>query len=178
MHRSQQIAVGPIVVAFGALLLLVSLFLNWYEPGFTAWTVFEALDLLLAALALASLAMAAQALGVGLPGARLPSGALLGVAVAALVIVVSQVINPPPAAVDSEEEVGVWLALGAVLVLAAGAALGSSYVSVVRVGEPGEPASTGPAPHRPGAPPPAAEPPEGEAPTSPMPPRSGPEPPA
>ncbi|MDQ3586893.1 MAG: hypothetical protein M3375_00865, partial [Actinomycetota bacterium] len=150
MNQTRQIALGPVLAGVAALVLLVSLFCDWYEPGFTAWTVFEVLDLLLAALALASLGMAAQALGVGLPRARLPGSALLGVAVVALVIVVSQVIHHPPGAVDRDTDIGVWLALGAVIVLAVGAALGSSYVSVVRVGEPEGSASAGGAPDRPG----------------------------
>lgn len=145
MDRPRQIALGPVVAGAAALVLLVSLFLDWYEPGVSAWTVFEVLDLLLAVLALASLGMAAQALGVGAPGVRLPARALLAVAAVALVIVVSQLVNHPPLT-GRGEEVGIWLALGAALVLVAGAALGSSYVSVVRVGEPGGsvPADTAP----------------------------------
>lgn len=185
MNQPRQIAVGPALAGVAALVLLVSLFLDWYEPGFSAWTVFEVLDLLLAALALAALGMAAQALGVGLSRAALPGSALLGVAVVALVIVVSQVIHHPPAAMDRDPEIGLWLALGAVIVLAAGAALGSSYVSVVRVDQPGGSAPGGVAPGRAGpetagTPPagtPLRAPGEEDVSTRPMPP-SGPERPA
>ena len=138
MGQTRQIALGPVLAAVAALVLLVSLFLDWYEPGFSAWTVFEFLDLLLAVLALASIGIAAQGLGLGLSGARVPRGALLPVAVVALVIVSSQLIQHPPVAVGRGVEIGAWLALGAVVVLVAGAALGTSYVSVVRVGGPGE----------------------------------------
>ena len=48
-------------MGLGALLLLVSLFLDWYEPDVTAWEAFEVLDLLMAALALAALVAAAGA---------------------------------------------------------------------------------------------------------------------
>lgn len=168
MDRTRQIALGPALAGVAALVLLVSLFCDWYEPGFSAWTVFEVLDLLLAALALASMGMAAQALGVGLPRLRLPGGALLGVAGVALVIVVSQVIHHPPGAGDRGTEIGVWLALGAVVVLVVGAALGSSYVSVVRVGESqGSPPGGGP-PVRPGTPP-VGTPPVGTPPAGPPP---------
>ena len=54
--NARRIEIGPLAVLAGSLLLLVSLFLDWYElqpdTGFTAFTVFEFLDLLLAALAL------------------------------------------------------------------------------------------------------------------------------
>lgn len=67
MGQTRQIALGPVLAAVAALLLLVSLFLDWYEPGFSAWTVFEFLDLLLAVLALASIGIAAQASDWGCP---------------------------------------------------------------------------------------------------------------
>jgi hypothetical protein len=146
------------VAGFAALVLLGSLFVDWYEPGLTAWTAFEVLDLVLAALALATIAVAAQSLGAGFVKARLPEGVLLGVAAAALVIVVSQLINHPPRALARDPDAGIWLALGASLVLLAGAALGSSHLSVVRVEEaPGHGASP-------------RTPAEQEAPTRPMPP--------
>ena len=56
-------ALGPLVAALGALLLIVSLFLDWYED-LTAFTVFEFLDLLLFGLALVTLAALAATLGV------------------------------------------------------------------------------------------------------------------
>ena len=90
--------------------------------------------------------------------ARLPDGLLLAVAGAIMVIVVSQLINHPPRALGRDSAAGIWLALGAALVLLAGAALGSSYVSVVRVGEAPE-AGT-----------PSRAPGEHDAPTRPIPP--------
>lgn len=117
----------------------------------------------------------------GLSGARVPRGALLAVAVVALVIVGSQLIQHPPVAVGRGVEIGAWLALGAVVVLVAGAALGTSYVSVVRVGGPG---GSGPAAPRSTATPepthtPSPEPPLAgdDPPTQPIS-RSGPERPA
>jgi hypothetical protein len=133
VDQTRPVAIGPLLAGLAGLVLLGSLFVDWYEPG-TAWTVFEVLDLVLAALALATIAVAAQSLG--LVKARLPEGLLLGVAAAALVIVVSQLINHPPRALARDPDVGIWLALGASVLLLAGAALGSSYVSVVRVEEP------------------------------------------
>ena len=42
--------IGPLIVAVGSLVLLVSLFLDWYGDQ-TAWGAFEVADVLIAALA-------------------------------------------------------------------------------------------------------------------------------
>ena len=52
--------IGPLIVAVGSLVLLVSLFLDWYG-GETAWGAFEVADVLIAALALAALVAVARA---------------------------------------------------------------------------------------------------------------------
>ena len=59
---TRRIEAGPVLVGLGALLLLISLFLDWYQPAVTAWEAFEVLDLLLAALAIAALIAAAGAI--------------------------------------------------------------------------------------------------------------------
>ena len=50
--------IGPLIVAVGSLVLLVSLFLDWYGDQ-TAWGAFEVADVLMAALAVAALVAAA-----------------------------------------------------------------------------------------------------------------------
>ena len=45
---SNRFELGPVILAIGALLLIASLFTEWYEPELTAWNAFEWLDLLLA----------------------------------------------------------------------------------------------------------------------------------
>ena len=124
---SRRIDARELLAALGGLLVLISLFLEWYEPdqgavfrgnGITGWEAFEALDLVLAALALAVIATGAQSLGtVGSLGGRmlLPLGALL------LIIVVVQIASPPPVAWGADVALGGWLALaGSLVVLAAG----------------------------------------------------------
>jgi hypothetical protein len=118
---------GAIAAGLGAALLFVSLFLHWYAPGLTAWTVFEVWDLVLAALALWTLVMAAGRLGLG---ERRPDGWLLTPAVAAVVLVVAALINHPPAAIGRSPEVGSWLALVASLVMVAGSALSVARITV------------------------------------------------
>ena len=175
MTGSERIDVGPPIAALGALLLLVSLFLDWYEPGLTAWTVFEALDLVLAALALACLVGAAARLGVGVPGGRALGSHFAVLGVLALVLVLSQLINHPPAAVDEDPETGLWLGLGGAGLLALGALLSVTRISFavdVERREPGRPGDEPAAGSPPGAPARAgAEPPVrhgGERETTPL----------
>ncbi|HEY6673240.1 MAG TPA: hypothetical protein VIZ91_12140, partial [Solirubrobacterales bacterium] len=58
-----SLPVGPLVAAIGAVLLIVSLFLNWYEGDLEGFTVFEVLDLLLVLTALLTIVSLAGGLG-------------------------------------------------------------------------------------------------------------------
>ena len=103
--------VGPLVAAVGAVLLVVSLFLDWYER-ITGFTAFEFLDLLLVMCALLTIASLAGGLGLVKPAPRpLVS---LAVAVFTVLVVASQVVNHPPIAAGEGgpgKDVGIWLAL-------------------------------------------------------------------
>lgn len=127
---------GAVVAGVGAILLLVSLFLDWYE-GMSGWTAFEVLDLVLAGLAVLALLAAAERLGYATPlGVR--GRGLVVVGVAAVVIIASQLLNHPPAATGRAPQVGAWLALGSSILIAAGGlrALGRISVEVVVDREP------------------------------------------
>lgn len=123
---TRRIEAGPVLVGLGALVLLVSLFLAWYEPDVTAWEAFEVLDLLLAALGIAALAGAAGAIR---PDATVVERRWLpAIAAAVTIIVASQLLDPPPA-VAGDPETGAWLALGAAIVLCVGTLLSLGRVS-------------------------------------------------
>jgi hypothetical protein len=130
--RQTQLAVGPLVAAVGAVLLIVSLFLDWYR-GITGFTVFEFIDLLLLLLAVATIASLAGALGLVRPS---PSPTvLLGVALFTLFVVLSQLINDPPvvalAGVGApDQDIGIWLALSGAALMVAGAVLGYASISL------------------------------------------------
>jgi peptidoglycan/LPS O-acetylase OafA/YrhL len=118
---TRRLDAGPLLVTLGALLLLVSLFLNWFEGEITAWEAFEVWDL-----ALFVLALGAIGAGMGLTAQdaeRTESRLLIAGVVAVAVIVASQIIDPPPAAAGQDPDTGAWLALGAALVMCAGAVL-------------------------------------------------------
>jgi hypothetical protein len=157
MTRSRDIETGPLAVAAGAVLLLVSLFLDWFEPELSAWITFEALDLVLAALAVAALAGAAGRLGLPpLVGDR----ALVPLGAIAVVVVASQLVDRPPAALDGGPEVGAWLALLGAVVMLVGGVVSVARISLsVRVGERAPPPPPPASPDTPTAPLPEEEPP-------------------
>jgi hypothetical protein len=124
---TRRLETGPLLVMLGAVLLIVALFLPWYGPDeFGAWEVFEVWDLALAALGIASLLAAAGLLTPDI--AALDRRWLPATALAALVIVAVQIVDPPPAATGLDPDTGAWLALGAAVVMGIGAVLTFSRV--------------------------------------------------
>src|ERR671935_508580 len=95
---------GLVVAAIGAALLFVSLFLDWFDPGGTAWTVFELNDLVLAALALSTLFIAAVSLLARARPQRFPTGGIPYAGAGALIIVVGMLIQHPPSALHSSPQ--------------------------------------------------------------------------
>lgn len=120
-----RIDAGSGLVAVGAAVLLVSLFLDWYEPGLNAWSAFEIVDLALAGLAGAAIVGAAGPPG---PGAAMVRWGPL-VSLAAFVLVAAQIVDLPPD-LDGGREAGAWLALAATLAMGAGSALAAASISV------------------------------------------------
>jgi hypothetical protein len=114
------------LVAVGATLLLVSLFVRWFRPGGDAWAIFELVDVVLAGAALAGLAHALA------DPLRFPALArwMPLLAGATLVIVAVQAIDPPPAARGAERATGLWLAFAGSLLMAGGAALSAADIAV------------------------------------------------
>ena len=118
---TRRLEAGPLLVALGALLLVVSLFLNWFAGEVTAWQAFEVWDV-----ALLVLGLSAIVTGIGLATQQneLVDRRLIPPLVAVVAVVVaSQIIDPPPAAAGQDPDTGAWLALGAALVMCAGAVL-------------------------------------------------------
>jgi hypothetical protein len=113
--------VAAVVVVIGGALLFASLFVSWYDPGTSGWTAFEVLDLVLAFAALVALSA-----GIGaLFGERWPEHArfvpVIGLVTA--VIVLTQLIDPPPLVHDASRKAGGFLALAAALILVGGGVL-------------------------------------------------------
>jgi peptidoglycan/LPS O-acetylase OafA/YrhL len=167
----ERINGGQALVVVGAIVLLVSLFLHWYEPSRSAWTVFEAWDLVLAAIAVGAIAAVIPLRPSGVDRHVVPERWLPALAVAALVIVVVALVNHPPAARGVSPEVGAWLALGASIVLVAGAILSRARISlVISLRSTGSTRAEAPPPP---VPEPAGDDLEAETATQPLPPQSG-----
>lgn len=123
---SKKIEFGSVLSAVGACLLLISLFLNWFQPALTAWQAFEVIDLLLAAIAVAVLVLVGGDLGAGGYGSQ-PWSVWLGAA--AVIVVASQLINHPPSATNAGLMSGAWLALAGSILILGGAIMTASRVS-------------------------------------------------
>jgi hypothetical protein len=124
MTMPRRFDLGRAVLVAGSALLLISLFLDWYDTGQTGWQVFEALDLVLAALAVAGMVAA-------LRPDLVPPWSAWAVPLAAVVIVALQLIdNPPAASPDADPDAGAWVALGGALLMAAGSSLSLTSISV------------------------------------------------
>jgi hypothetical protein len=160
--RQTQIPVGPLLAAIGGVLLIVSLGMNWYGDR-SAFTAFEVWDLVLVLLGLATLVLLAEA--VGLLHGVVRSGTGLIVGAAALVIVLTQLINHPPAGIHLDEATGLWLGLGGSALMLAGAVLSTARVAISVEPRRGRTVTTA------GPPPPDEEPTIRSEPQPPPPPR-------
>lgn len=151
MSARGEVEAGPLLAAVGGAALLVSLFLDWYDV-FSAWTIFELVDLLLAGLALAAIGGALSSLGVV---RWVPVRALPAIGALAFVVTTAQLLNHPPAGIDRDLEIGAWLGFASATLMLLGGIVSVARVSfAVNVAErDGE---------GPGA---AAQAPAGEAPT-------------
>ncbi len=118
---TRRLDAGPLLVTLGAVLLLVSLFLYWFEGDVTAWQAFEVWDVVLLVLAIGGIVLG---VGLAVPDAEVIDRGWLPFGVGAVaVIVASQIVDPPPAVAGRNADVGAWLALGSALIMCAGAVL-------------------------------------------------------
>jgi hypothetical protein len=127
----------------GGLLLVISLFVSWYDPGVDAWTAFEVFDL-----ALVAAGAYGAFLGAGiLTGDRWPLSGRTPLLIGgfAFVVVVFQLLQPPPAVHGADLRTGAWLGLvGSAGLLAGGWLATGGELPARRRGGPGP--GTGPPP--------------------------------
>jgi hypothetical protein len=123
---TRRFDIGPVLVALGALVLLVGLFLDWYG-GLNAWNSFELADVVLAVLAVTALAAAAGLLA---DTELLDRRALPWLAGATFVLVAAELINPPPGAGGQALGLGAWLCFAAAVAMVAGTVLIFGRVSL------------------------------------------------
>jgi hypothetical protein len=141
----ERIDGGRALAALGAIALIVSLFLHWFDPltvvrlaglqasggALTGWEAFEFLDLLLTFLALVVIIHAVPALGRAVHAPDEPSGLFPAIGIVAFVIVAVSLINHPPAAAGRSLAFGAWLGFAGAVLMAAGGILSAARVSIV-----------------------------------------------
>jgi hypothetical protein len=127
----ERIDGGRALAGIGAIVLIVSLFLDWFKPAITAWDAFEVLDLVLTFLALVVIVHAAPPLARTVRAPEEPSALFPIIGIVAFVLVAAALINHPPAAIGHDPAAGAWLALGGAALMAAGGILSAARISVV-----------------------------------------------
>jgi hypothetical protein len=134
---TRRLEAGPVLVTLGALLLLASLFLDWYEPGISAWQAFEVWDVVLLVLAVGCIV---AGIGLAVPDLDVVDRRWLPWAAGAVTLIaVSQILDPPPAASGQDPELGGILALVGALVMIAGGLLTFGRVGIALTMEPRDP---------------------------------------
>lgn len=114
----RRLSAGEWIAATAGIVLLVSLFLTWYDPGVSGWEAYSVTDVILALAAL--LAIASWAAGAGdrtHPTAVAPLSLALPVALVAAVLVLYRTVDPPG---GLDRALGAWLGLAAVVGILAG----------------------------------------------------------
>jgi len=142
----RRFEIGPLIVAVGSLVLLVSLFLDWYG-GASAWDAFEVADVLLAALAIAALVAALGQIAEEIT--LLDRGWLPPLVLAATLLVIAELLSPPPVVGGADPQEGAWLAFAATLVMLLGTVLSLGRVSFSFAIEGREPQRVAAVDHRP-----------------------------
>lgn len=145
----QRFEAASALSLLGAVLLLVSPFLAWFEPGGSGWELFELLDLVLLGIAAAAGVLATMRLLIlptNVSGRAMPVLGAIG-----FVAVLATIAQPPPDAFDADVRFGAWLALFSCALIVGGGMLDAARISVsVSVGgrpdEPPVPPADPPAP--------------------------------
>jgi hypothetical protein len=121
----RRLRAGEWITGLGGALLLVALFLPWYDEGAvspTGWQSFTVIDVVLAAVGLAALLVPVITAQQRAPAVPLAMEALVDLAgLVALVLVLIRVVNLPGDA--SARAAGLWVGLVATVVIVAGAAV-------------------------------------------------------
>jgi hypothetical protein len=120
----RRLRAGEWVTALGGAALLVALFLPWYDEGAAspnAWESFAIVDVILALVGLAAVLLVAVTATQSAPAVPIAMDAFVTLAgVVALVLMLVKTANLPGDA--DGRELGLWLGLGASLVVSMGGA--------------------------------------------------------
>jgi hypothetical protein len=116
----RRLRAGEWIAGISGVVLLVSLFAPWYEPGtLSAWEALAALDVLLAFVAAAGVLLPIVTATQRVPAVPIALAALVTlIGVVGVILVLLRVLDTPDVA--SGREWGIWLALAGALGIVAG----------------------------------------------------------
>jgi hypothetical protein len=124
---SRRLRPGELLAAAGGVVLLASMFLDWYGPvgrtdGVTAWQAFTVADVLIAIVALFAIALAVAQVALRGPALPVALGVITSaVTIAGVIVVVFRLIDQPGPNNLVELRAGAWIGLAGALAAAAGA---------------------------------------------------------
>ena len=126
---------GDLLVLVGAIVLLVSLFLNWWtgpadQVLVSAWTALEVADLVLAAIAVIAILLVLPAPPCKADFNKSGAAWLPWLGPISLVVIAAALINDPPAVNGLSLAVGAWIGLGGAIAMTVGGILRRVGLSV------------------------------------------------
>jgi hypothetical protein len=120
-----RLRLGEVVAALGAVIVLLSLWLDWYvpagEPARTGWQAFGLLDVLIAVAIVTALALpiaVAARRSLAVPVALSVTVTVLGTL--ATILVAYRLVNPPGRNESVDLAAGAWIGLAGIAILALG----------------------------------------------------------
>ena len=126
---------GDLLVLVGAIVLLVSLFLNWWsgptgEISVSAWTALEIADLVLAALGVIAIILVLPASPGNVNFNKAGAAWLPWLGPIAILVIGASLIGDPPSVNGLSLAVGAWIGLGGAVMLSVGGFLRRVGVSI------------------------------------------------
>ena len=128
-------SIGDLLVLTGAIILLVSLFLNWWsgptdEVSVSAWTALEVVDLILAALSVIAIILVLPASPGKVEFNKAGAAWLPWLGPIAILLIGASIIHDPPTVNGLSLAAGAWIGLGGAVVMSLGGFLRRVGISI------------------------------------------------
>ena len=123
-----ELSFGDLLVLVGAIVLLVSLFLNWWtgpagQISVSAWTALEVADLILAVIAVIAILLVLPAPPVKADFNKSSAAWLPWLGPISLVVIAAALVTDPPSVNGLSLAVGAWIGLGGAIAMTVGGIL-------------------------------------------------------
>jgi hypothetical protein len=118
----RRLRIGEVLLALAGILLLVALFLPWYEPSVSGWEALAVIDVILALVAACAVSVTVATAFYRVAAVPIALDAMITIfGLVALILMLVRVIDLPDAATG--REAGLWVALVAVAGIVASGAI-------------------------------------------------------